>query len=125
MRLSDSTISRPSSCGVPPPTMPVLPPWGTIATFSAAQSFTTAGHFLGRRRPHDGERRAEIVVAPVGEVGVLALIVGDQALVADDGAQLVDKVAHERRSILPGFMMFFGSSARLMVRIVSSSILER
>ena len=42
MRVSDSTISRPSSCGVAPPDMPVLPPWGTIATFSAAQSFTTA-----------------------------------------------------------------------------------
>ena len=42
MRVSDSTISRPSSCGVPPPDMPVLPPCGQIATFSAAQSFTTA-----------------------------------------------------------------------------------
>ncbi len=42
MRLSDSTISRPSWCGVPPPIMPVLPPCGTTATFSAAQSFTTS-----------------------------------------------------------------------------------
>ena len=42
MRLSDSTISWPLWSGVPPPTMPVLPPCGTIAIFSAAQSFTTA-----------------------------------------------------------------------------------
>ena len=32
---------------------------------------------------------------------------------------------HASRSTLPGFMMFLGSSERLMVRIVSSSILLR
>ena len=42
MRFSDSTISRPFSSGVPPPTRPVLPPCGTTATFSAAHSPTTA-----------------------------------------------------------------------------------
>ena len=119
------------------------------------------GHFLGRRRPHDRQRRAEIVLAPVGEVGMLVLLVGDQALVADDGraawsgeirhkplrrpdrseaewrdlfgaekkrgpsASLGATGASHSRSTLPGFMMFFGSSARLMVRMVSSSILRR
>ena len=86
-------------------------------------------HFVRRRRAHDGERRAEVVVAPVGEIGMLAGGVGDQPLVADDGAEFVYETshspAHDRRRILPGFMMFLGSSARLIDRIVSSSILER
>ncbi len=85
MRLSDSTISWPSSCGVPPPIMPVLPPWGTIATFSAAQKLHDGRHLLGGGRPHDGQRLAEIGLAPVGEIGVLAFLVEDEALVADDG----------------------------------------
>ncbi|WP_333968922.1 hypothetical protein [Bradyrhizobium sp. CCBAU 45384] len=33
--------------------------------------------------------------------------------------------AHHTRSTLPGFMMFCGSSARLMVRMMSSSVFER
>ena len=78
--------------------------------------------FLCVGRPHHGERVAYKAFAPVGDVGMLALVVGDQTLVADDGAQLFDEVGHQTRSTLPGFMMFFGSSARLMVRIVSSSI---
>ena len=52
------------------------------------------GHLLGGGRAHHGQRGTEIVLAPVGEVGMLALIVGDQSTLADDGAQLVDEVGH-------------------------------
>ena len=34
-----------------------------------------AGDLFGARRPHHGERGAEIVVAPVGEIGMLACVV--------------------------------------------------
>ena len=84
-----------------------------------------ARDFFGGRGPDHGKCRAEVIVAPVGEIGMLARVVGDQTLVADEDAQLFDEIAHDRRRILPGFMMFFGSSARLIERIVSSSIRER
>ena len=88
-----------------------------------------ARDLIGRGRPHDGERGAEIIVAPVREIGMLARLVDDQALVADDAAQLFDKVAHSPTHhslrIFPGFMMFLGSRARFSDRIVSSSIFER
>ena len=48
--------------------------------------------FLRVGRSHHGQRLAHEALAPVGDVGVLALFVGDQALVADDGAQFLDEV---------------------------------
>jgi hypothetical protein len=56
--------------------------------------FHHGSDFLGAGWPDDGQRRAEVIVAPVGEVGVLALRVGDQAAVADDGSELVQECAH-------------------------------
>ncbi len=42
MRVSDSTMARPLSSGVPPPTRPVLPPSGTTGVRVSAQAFITA-----------------------------------------------------------------------------------
>ena len=41
-RASETTICRPPSSGMAPPTMEVLPPWGTSGCPAAAQSFTTS-----------------------------------------------------------------------------------
>src|SRR6185312_7107912 len=41
------------------------------------------------------QRLAEIVLAPVGEEGMLVPFVGDQALVADDGPQLGGEIRHK------------------------------
>ena len=50
------------------------------------------GDFLGVRGPHDGQRIAHEALAPVCDVGMLALLVGDQALVADDAAQFLNEI---------------------------------
>jgi len=68
-----------------------------VATLRADRDFLRRtelhdlGDFLSRRRSHDRQRHAEIVLAPVGQVGVHALLVEDETLVADDGAQLFDE----------------------------------
>lgn len=58
IRVMLSTICVPEPLGTPPTTSPVLPPWGTIGVFAAAQALTTAatcavspGRTTARARP--------------------------------------------------------------------------
>ena len=41
-RAMETTICRPPSSGVAPPTIEVLPPWGTSGAPAAAHSFTAS-----------------------------------------------------------------------------------
>jgi hypothetical protein len=68
MRVSDSTISSPDACGVPPPTSPVLPPCGTDRRARVGARGDDRRDFGGRGGTHDRERLAAIAAAPIGRV---------------------------------------------------------
>ena len=55
------------------------------------------GGLLDGGRPHDDGRGADPRAAPVGDERLLALVVRDQALVADDGAQALQDGGRHRR----------------------------
>ena len=68
-RERERTSSEPSAAGTAPPTIEVLPPWGTRGTRAAAQRRTHVGDFRRAGRPQNGFRPAVIEAAPVGGVG--------------------------------------------------------
>ncbi len=91
MRASDSTIARPDVSGVAPPTMPVLPPCGTIAVCASSAKANNAGDLLGQSRPYDGERAAREALAPVRQIGCGVLVTSQHIGRTDDRADQVQQ----------------------------------
>src|SRR5439155_10686523 len=84
--------------------------------------------------PRSGDRSKAVMVGVIGRLRVIVesgvrdyddFLMVRYAVPALCLRRTNDRRPHERRRILPGFMMFFGSSARLIVRMLSSSVLYR
>ena len=91
-----STNSLPSSAGVAPPTIEVLPPCGTIGAPAAAHSRTTPRQFVGGGGADHRRRAAPIEPAPVLGVGGGVRRIGQQAAFADHGADGIEQTRLRR-----------------------------
>ena len=83
--------------GMPPPTSPVLPPWGTIGTRAARQRAHDLGDLLDASRTDDRARLAAVPARPVGLVAGPQLRIGEDVRLADDVREGLD----DRRRVHP------------------------
>ena len=84
-------MARPSSSGMPPPTRPVLPPWGTMGTRASAQSRTTPAASSVCCRLDHRQRARPVALAPVEQVGRHGLGLDDQPLGTDQSFEAGDQ----------------------------------
>ena len=74
--------------GTPPPTRPVLPPWGTTATSSLVAPSQDRGHLVDRAGPHDGRGPPDEAPGPVLLVACSQVGVDQHVTSADDGGEI-------------------------------------